>query len=126
MARKINKIRQEILVKIDTAMKTNDTNVFNVQIDKWIALDGYIQTIEPNKINWFSFNDWDERHFGLYKARYLPKTKSFFNETLFTLALDLEDSYELTNKRDWLKVIDRRVQLLQLKHFLGHKFGSIF
>ncbi len=124
--RKINKIRQEILKKIDTAMKTNETVGFDNEIAKWLALDGYVQTMELSKINWFNNRDWDEHHFGLYKSKYLPKTKNYFNEVLFTLVNDLEESSKFVNKKDWLKILDKKAQLLQLKHFLGHGYGSGF
>lgn len=124
--RKVNKIRQDVLKKVDAAMRINDAVVFDNEIAKWSALDGYVQTMEHNKINWFSNKDWDEHHFGLYKSKYLPKTKSYFNEVLFSLVTDLEESSKFVNKKDWLKILDEKVQLLQLKHFLGHTYSSGF
>lgn len=119
--RKTNTIRQEILKRLDVAMKTNDIVGFDNEIAKWSALDSYVQTMELKKINWFSNRDWDEHHFGLYKAKYLPKTKSYFNETILTLVADIEESSKFVNNKNWLKVLDKKVQLLQLKHFLGHR-----
>jgi hypothetical protein len=124
--RKINKTRQEILKKLDVAMKTNDTTAFDKEIEKWVVLDRFVQSIELNKINWFSNKDWDEHYFGLYRAKYLPKDKSYFIEILHTLVANLEESAKISNKNEWLKIIDKKIQLLQLKHFLSHTYRPSF
>lgn len=117
---KTNQVRQTILKEIDRDIKNNDFKSFNDEVNKWTSISNFIEQTETNKMKWFSNKSWDERYFGLYKAKSIPVEKSYYTESLLSLIKQTEKDLDNTDKKSIFLKLDKKLQLIQLQHFVGH------
>lgn len=124
--KKINNLRQDILRKVDMAMITSDYVMFDKEIKKWRTLDDYVENAKRHEFyTLFNFADWDHYTKGIYKGKHVPTSKSYFVEELVGLMTETESGYKNSKKLPWV-FVDKKFQLIQLKHFLGHAYRSLF